>query len=219
MIEARVFEENGRVMMEKTCPQHGDFRDCVSSDARLYLKMEKWTFGDNQGVSNPADSERYALPGPVRPVLHAHQPHGAGQRGPDQPLQPDLPGLLRQRQRRRLPLRAEPGAGAAHARRRCAARSRWPTASCSFRAASRPSTRTSSKSCAWPRTWGSRICRRPPTGSCSPTSSSPCRRRRPACTRCTCSSTAFARTSTSACAASRCSKRRCRRSRTCARRG
>ena len=26
VIEARVFDEDGRVMMEKTCPQHGFFR-------------------------------------------------------------------------------------------------------------------------------------------------------------------------------------------------
>ena len=40
IIEAHVFEENGRVMMEKTCPLHGFFRDVVFSDARLYLKMD-----------------------------------------------------------------------------------------------------------------------------------------------------------------------------------
>ena len=54
VIEARVFDEDGRVMMEKTCPQHGFFRDCVFSDTRLYLRMENWSFGDNRGVSNPA---------------------------------------------------------------------------------------------------------------------------------------------------------------------
>jgi uncharacterized radical SAM superfamily Fe-S cluster-containing enzyme len=54
VIDARVFEENGKVIMEKTCPQHGYFRDCVYSDAKLYLKMENWHFGDNRGVSNPA---------------------------------------------------------------------------------------------------------------------------------------------------------------------
>jgi len=54
VIEARIFEDNGRVMMEKTCPQHGYFRDMVYSDVRLYLKMEQWSFGDNRGLSNPA---------------------------------------------------------------------------------------------------------------------------------------------------------------------
>jgi 7,8-dihydro-6-hydroxymethylpterin dimethyltransferase len=54
VIDARIFEENGRVIMEKTCPQHGYFRDCVYSDAKLYLRMENWQFGDNRGVTNPA---------------------------------------------------------------------------------------------------------------------------------------------------------------------
>jgi uncharacterized radical SAM superfamily Fe-S cluster-containing enzyme len=49
-----VFEEDGRVFMDKTCPEHGYFRDMVYSDAKLYLKMENWHFGDNRGVSNPA---------------------------------------------------------------------------------------------------------------------------------------------------------------------
>ncbi len=45
-----MFEENGKVMMEKTCPQHGYFKDTVYRDVRLYLKMENWAFGDNRGV-------------------------------------------------------------------------------------------------------------------------------------------------------------------------
>ena len=33
---------------------HGEFRDKIYSDARLYLKMEQWEFGDNRGLENPA---------------------------------------------------------------------------------------------------------------------------------------------------------------------
>ena len=54
VIDARLFEENGAVYMEKTCATHGDFRDKIYSDARLYLKMEQWEFGDNRGLENPA---------------------------------------------------------------------------------------------------------------------------------------------------------------------
>ena len=39
--------------MEKHCKDHGDFRDIVYGDAKLYLKMEEWTFGDNRGLENP----------------------------------------------------------------------------------------------------------------------------------------------------------------------
>jgi uncharacterized radical SAM superfamily Fe-S cluster-containing enzyme len=53
LIEARIFEDGGKVVMEKNCASHGEFRDIVYSDAKLYLKMEEWTFGDNRGLSNP----------------------------------------------------------------------------------------------------------------------------------------------------------------------
>jgi 7,8-dihydro-6-hydroxymethylpterin dimethyltransferase len=53
IIQARIFEEGGRVLMEKNCIEHGDFQDVVFSDAKMYLKMEEWDFGDFRGVSNP----------------------------------------------------------------------------------------------------------------------------------------------------------------------
>ncbi len=54
VIDARIFEETGRVMMEKKCAEHGEFKDCVFSDVALYNKMEQWEFGDMPGLSNPA---------------------------------------------------------------------------------------------------------------------------------------------------------------------
>jgi hypothetical protein len=54
LIDAKIFEDSGKVVMEKRCPTHGEFRDIIYSDARLYLKMEEWSFGDNRGLSNPA---------------------------------------------------------------------------------------------------------------------------------------------------------------------
>jgi len=54
LIDARIFEENGRVIMEKACPEHGEFRDTIYSDVKLYLKMEQYSFGDGMGVANPA---------------------------------------------------------------------------------------------------------------------------------------------------------------------
>jgi uncharacterized radical SAM superfamily Fe-S cluster-containing enzyme len=53
LIEATIREDGGKVVMEKHCDQHGDFRDIVYSDAKLYLKMEEWSFGDNRGLTNP----------------------------------------------------------------------------------------------------------------------------------------------------------------------
>jgi 7,8-dihydro-6-hydroxymethylpterin dimethyltransferase len=54
LIDARIFDDGGKVVMEKTCSTHGDFRDIIYSDTKLYLKMEEWTFGDNRGLENPA---------------------------------------------------------------------------------------------------------------------------------------------------------------------
>jgi tetraether lipid synthase len=54
LIEAMLFEDEGRVYMEKVCAAHGRFRDLISPDAKLYLKMENWHFGDNRGLKNPA---------------------------------------------------------------------------------------------------------------------------------------------------------------------
>ncbi len=54
VIDARLFEENGKVVMAKTCAEHGDFKDTVWSDVRLYLKAEEYHWGDGQGLANPA---------------------------------------------------------------------------------------------------------------------------------------------------------------------
>ena len=54
VIDAVIREDNGKVVMEKRCAEHGEFRDIVYSDVKLYLKMEEWVFGDNRGLTNPA---------------------------------------------------------------------------------------------------------------------------------------------------------------------
>ncbi|MDH5715443.1 MAG: radical SAM protein [Candidatus Aminicenantes bacterium] len=53
VIEGRLFEENGKVMLEKECPVHGRVRDIYWSDVNLYLKAERWTFGEGHGLTNP----------------------------------------------------------------------------------------------------------------------------------------------------------------------
>jgi 7,8-dihydro-6-hydroxymethylpterin dimethyltransferase len=54
LIRADIFADQGKVVMEKNCAEHGTFRDIVFSDVALYLKMEQWVFGDNRGLTNPA---------------------------------------------------------------------------------------------------------------------------------------------------------------------
>lgn len=62
LLPALVFEEDGKVMMEKECPEHGGFKDVVYSDVEFYLRMRDWFFGDGRGFSNPQVTSPGACP-------------------------------------------------------------------------------------------------------------------------------------------------------------
>jgi uncharacterized radical SAM superfamily Fe-S cluster-containing enzyme len=62
VLPAREFELNGKVWMAKTCEEHGEFRDVIFSDVKLYHKMEEWNFGDNAGNSNPNNEQGASCP-------------------------------------------------------------------------------------------------------------------------------------------------------------
>lgn len=53
IITADIYEEDGKVMISKTCDEHGYFKDVYWSDVELYKKAESWAF-DGVGVENPA---------------------------------------------------------------------------------------------------------------------------------------------------------------------
>ena len=42
VIDATVYEENGQVLLKKTCPEHGTFSDVYWSDAALYKKFAQF---------------------------------------------------------------------------------------------------------------------------------------------------------------------------------
>ncbi len=52
VIPALMYEENGKVMYKKTCPEHGEFVDVYFGDAEAYLRMERWAV-DGVGVEDP----------------------------------------------------------------------------------------------------------------------------------------------------------------------
>ena len=66
--------------MEKSCEGHGEFRDLIYSDAKLYLKMEEFEFGDNRGLENPQVPGRHALSGGLWIVLAPYLAYSAFQR-------------------------------------------------------------------------------------------------------------------------------------------
>src|SRR4030095_15376176 len=39
-IKAHIFEEDGRVIMRKTCPKHGEFSDVLATDANFLERIE-----------------------------------------------------------------------------------------------------------------------------------------------------------------------------------
>ena len=53
VIVGRYFVEDGAVTIEKTCPEHGYFRDCINSDALLFSKAAWWSFEEHPGLEFP----------------------------------------------------------------------------------------------------------------------------------------------------------------------
>ena len=49
VIDADVYEEDGKILMKKSCEEHGEFDDIYWSDADLYEKFAQWGSKDNEG--------------------------------------------------------------------------------------------------------------------------------------------------------------------------
>lgn len=52
VIDATVCEEEGKVMMRKTCPQHGEFKELYWSDAEMFRRSMHYWF-KSVGIDNP----------------------------------------------------------------------------------------------------------------------------------------------------------------------
>ncbi|KKK92592.1 hypothetical protein LCGC14_2701380 [marine sediment metagenome] len=58
VVLGRYFVEGGAVHIEKGCPEHGHFRDCVNSDVELQSRAAWWTFEEHAGQGRaPRDAE------------------------------------------------------------------------------------------------------------------------------------------------------------------
>lgn len=53
VIKATEYIEDNKVMVKKECPEHGVCNDLIFSDAKIYLQMEQWHYGDGRGFENP----------------------------------------------------------------------------------------------------------------------------------------------------------------------
>lgn len=61
-IKARLYEEDGKVFMEKTCPDHGYCKDVIFSDAAMYKRALEWHYDIGRGISNPARTDATQCP-------------------------------------------------------------------------------------------------------------------------------------------------------------
>ena len=59
VVDAEVYEDNGKIMIKKTCPEHGEFDNTYWGNSEEYFKAEDYGKLGN-GIENPqtiADSE------------------------------------------------------------------------------------------------------------------------------------------------------------------
>ncbi len=61
VVPATIYESDGKVLMDKVCPEHGKVTDVYWSDVELYLKAEKFAY-DTTGVSNALIQDATSCP-------------------------------------------------------------------------------------------------------------------------------------------------------------
>jgi uncharacterized radical SAM superfamily Fe-S cluster-containing enzyme len=60
-IPADIYEEGGKVLIRKECPEHGEFKDVYWSDVDMYLMAEKYAH-DGVGLMNPQITDATQCP-------------------------------------------------------------------------------------------------------------------------------------------------------------
>ncbi len=60
-LDATIYEDNGKVFIKKTCPEHGPFNELYWSDYDQYVRAEKFRF-DGEGIDNPRTEKKGGCP-------------------------------------------------------------------------------------------------------------------------------------------------------------
>ena len=76
VIPADLTEERGKVVMRKTCPQHGPFEDIVSSSSAVFLRMERYAVDGAVDFENPMEPDSGMCPHGCG-LCAGHQSHAA----------------------------------------------------------------------------------------------------------------------------------------------
>jgi len=61
-IKATLIINQNDIVMEKTCQEHGFFKEVLSNDKDFFLRMEKLNFGDGPGILNPQTKQQKSCP-------------------------------------------------------------------------------------------------------------------------------------------------------------
>lgn len=59
-ISAEIFEKNGKLLMKKRCPEHGDFEDVYWGDAEMYKRFMKYDY--QKKILNPMTDQEKGCP-------------------------------------------------------------------------------------------------------------------------------------------------------------
>ena len=76
VISADLTDEGGKVVMRKTCPQHGPFEDIVSSSSAVFLRMERYAVDGSVDFENPMEPDAGLCPHGCG-LCAGHQSHAA----------------------------------------------------------------------------------------------------------------------------------------------
>ncbi len=60
-LDATIYEDEGKVFIKKTCPEHGPFNELYWSDYDQYVRAEKFRF-DGEGMANPRTEKKNGCP-------------------------------------------------------------------------------------------------------------------------------------------------------------
>jgi 7,8-dihydro-6-hydroxymethylpterin dimethyltransferase len=60
-LDATIYEDDGKVFIKKTCPEHGPFNELYWSDYDQYVRAEKFRF-DGEGMANPRTEKKNGCP-------------------------------------------------------------------------------------------------------------------------------------------------------------
>ena len=84
-LDATIYEDQGKVFIKKTCPEHGACTELYWSDYDQYVRAEKFRC-EGTGVENPRTQKEQGLPKRLRHMPRTPLSHSISNHRHHQPL-------------------------------------------------------------------------------------------------------------------------------------